>query len=130
MLIGFLTGVGIQVAMGQVGGMFGIPQQSGGTIEKFVGDPGPPPESNAATISVSAAVIIVILGSKAINPSIPGALIAVVGAIVVSAQLDLAADGVSTLGTVPSGLPNFGFPTVTWQRVRARCSARRRRSSW
>ena len=35
-LIGFLTGVGIQVAMGQVGGMFGIPSQSGGTIEKFV----------------------------------------------------------------------------------------------
>ena len=35
-LIGFLTGVGIQVAMGQVGGMFGIPGQSGGTIQKFV----------------------------------------------------------------------------------------------
>ena len=29
-LIGFLTGVGIQVAMGQVGGMFGVPGQSGG----------------------------------------------------------------------------------------------------
>ena len=40
-LIGFLTGVGIQVAMGQVGGMFGIPSQSGGTIEKFV-EIGPP----------------------------------------------------------------------------------------
>ena len=35
-LIGFLTGVGIQVAMGQFGGMFGIPGQSGGTIQKFV----------------------------------------------------------------------------------------------
>src|SRR5512144_807081 len=27
-LIGFLTGVGIQVAIGQVGGMFGVPKQS------------------------------------------------------------------------------------------------------
>ncbi len=35
-LIGFLTGVGIQVAMGQVGGMFGISGESGGTIQKFV----------------------------------------------------------------------------------------------
>ena len=35
-LVGFLTGVGIQVAMGQVGDMLGIPKQSGGTIEKFV----------------------------------------------------------------------------------------------
>ena len=114
-LIGFLTGVGIQVAMGQVGEMFGIPSQSGGTIEKFVATLGNLSESNAATVWVSAAVIIVILGSKAINPRIPGALIAVVGAIIVSAQLDLTADGVATLGPVPSGLPNFGFPSVTWQ---------------
>ncbi len=34
-LIGFLTGVGIQVAMGQLGGMFGITGQTGSTLEKF-----------------------------------------------------------------------------------------------
>ena len=34
-LIGFLTGVGIQVAMGQLGGMFGISEGSGTTLEKF-----------------------------------------------------------------------------------------------
>ena len=113
-LVGFLTGVGIQVAMGQVGGMFGIPTQSGRTVEKFVATVGHLGESNAATVWVSAAVIAVILGSKAISPRIPGALIAVVGAIVVSWQLDLAADGVATLGVVPSGLPSFGFPSVTW----------------
>ena len=113
-LVGFLTGVGIQVAMGQVGDMFGIPKQSGGTVEKFVATLGHLGESNAATVWVSVAVIVVILGSKAISPRIPGALIAVVGSIIVSAQLDLAADGVATLGVVPGGLPNFGFPSVTW----------------
>ena len=35
-LIGFLTGVGIQVAMGQVAGMLGVPKASGGTIRSFV----------------------------------------------------------------------------------------------
>ena len=113
-LVGFLTGVGIQVAMGQVGEMFGIPKQSGGTVQKFVATLAHLGESNAATVWVSAAVIVVILGSKAISPRIPGALIAVIGAIVVSWQMDLAADGVATLGVVPSGLPNFGFPSVTW----------------
>ena len=113
-LVGFLTGVGIQVAMGQVGGMFGIPKQSGGTIEKFVATLAHLGESNAATVWVSVGVIVVILGSKAINPRIPGALIAVVGSIIISSQLDLAADGVATLGPVPGGLPNFGFPSVTW----------------
>ena len=36
MLIGFLTGVGIQVAIGQVGGMLGIGHQGGGVIENLV----------------------------------------------------------------------------------------------
>jgi MFS superfamily sulfate permease-like transporter len=118
-LVGFLTGVGIQVAMGQVGDMFGVPKQSGGTIEKFVATLANLGESNTATVLVSAAVIVVILGSKAISPRIPGALIAVVGAIVVSWQMDLAADGVSTLGVVPSGLPAFGFPSVSWSQFAA-----------
>ncbi|MFL5649519.1 MAG: SulP family inorganic anion transporter, partial [Chloroflexota bacterium] len=34
-LIGFLTGVGIQVAMGQVAGMLGVSDGDGGTIRKF-----------------------------------------------------------------------------------------------
>ncbi len=113
-LVGFLTGVGIQVAMGQVGGMFGIPSQSGGTVEKFVKTLGNLGESNAATVWVSVAVIVVIVGSKAISPKIPGALIAVIGSIVASWYLDLAADGVKTLGVVPGGLPSLGFPSVTW----------------
>ncbi len=123
-LIGFLTGVGIQVAMGQIGGMLGIPTPtftkwvdgSSGTVEKFVKTLGDIGEANADTIWVSVGVIVVILGSKAINPRIPGALIAVIGSIVVSKQLDLSADGVATLGKVPSGLPTFGVPSygLTW----------------
>ena len=34
-LIGFLTGVGIQVALGQFGGLFGVSDGSGTTLEKF-----------------------------------------------------------------------------------------------
>jgi MFS superfamily sulfate permease-like transporter len=94
--------------------MFGIPKQSGGTVQKFVATLAHLGESNAATVWVSVGVIVVILGSKAISPRIPGALIAVVGSIIVSEALDLAGDGVATLGPVPGGLPNFGFPSVTW----------------
>src|SRR6476620_560179 len=64
-----------------VGFLTGVPMQSGRTVEKFVATVSHLGESNAATVWVSAAVIAVILGSKAISPRIPGALIAVVGAI-------------------------------------------------
>lgn len=113
-LIGFLTGVGIQVAMGQVGDMLGIPSQSGGTIEKFFATLGDFSARNSATIFVTVGVLVVILGAKAISPKIPGALIAVIGSIFVSWQLDLAGDGVATLGPVPGGLPTFGIPSGSW----------------
>ena len=124
-LIGFLTGVGIQVAMGQVGGMLGIPTPtytkwvdgSSGTVEKFLKTLGDIGSANAATVWVSVGVIVVILGTKAINPRIPGALIAVVGSIIASEALNLGPDyGVATLGKVPSGLPSFGVPSygLTW----------------
>ena len=112
-LIGFLTGVGIQVAMGQVAGMFGVSDGSGTTLEKFAntlraiaaGD------TVYATLAVSIAVLATILILGRINKKIPGALIAVVGAIVFSYLLDLAADGVTTLGPIQGGLPTIGLPT-------------------
>ncbi len=115
-LIGFLTGVGIQVAMGQVAGMFGVPGGSdGGPIEEFIETLSQiPSEASWTTAAVSASVFIVILGLKAISPKIPGALIAVVGAIAVSWIWDLQAHGVAVLGHVPSGLPSFGVPDFGW----------------
>ncbi len=128
-LIGFLTGVGIQVACGQVGGLLGIPEGTGttvfghtdtGTIGKLVdtlqngiGD------ISWSTVAVSAGVIVVILGTKLVTKKVPGALIAVIGSIFVSWQWDLAAHGVSTLGKVPGGLPSIGMPGAGWSEVPA-----------
>jgi MFS superfamily sulfate permease-like transporter len=56
---------------------------------------------------------VVIVGSKKVSKKIPGALIAVVGAIVAGWALDLKAH-VHVLGAVPSGLPHIGLPEVKW----------------
>lgn len=113
-LIGFLTGVGIQVAMGQVSGMLGVSDGSGGTIEKFATTLSNLGDTNTTTLLVSLGVLAVILGCRKLDKRIPGALIAVVGAIALSWQLDLAADGVTTLGPVPGGLPKVGLPGIGW----------------
>jgi sulfate permease, SulP family len=112
-LIGFLTGVGIQVAMGQFGAMFGVPGQSGTTIEKFIESVRLiPTDGNLATTAVSAFVLVTIIGLGRVNKKIPGALLAVVISIIASYALDLQADGVTILGTIPSGLPPIGLPTA------------------
>jgi high affinity sulfate transporter 1 len=109
-LSGFLTGVGIQVAMGQLAGMLGVSAGSGSTLEKFVHTLRAIPDAGGATVLTSLSVVAVILASRMLSPKVPGALIAVVGSIVVSRSLDLASHGVAALGQVPGGLPSIGLP--------------------
>jgi sulfate permease, SulP family len=110
-LIGFLTGVGIQVAVGQISGMLGVPGGGAGPVQKLITDFQQLDQINYYTLAVSIAVLAIIVGCRKINKKIPGALIAVIGAIAVSYIANLAAYGVQVLGTVPGGLPKFGLPT-------------------
>jgi SulP family sulfate permease len=113
-LIGFLTGVGIQVALGQFGGLFGVSEGSGTTLQKFgnalhgIANG----EASLPTLAVSITVLAVIVGLGKVNKKIPGALIAVVGMIILSYVFGFAARGITTVGTVPAGLPPIGLPAI------------------
>jgi SulP family sulfate permease len=111
-LVGFLTGVGIQVSLMQIGGMLGLPKGGHSPLGQFVHDIRHLHQTNFYTLATTAAVLALILGSRKISRKIPGALLAVMGAIVASWALDLGSHGVDTLGAVPSGLPRFGLPQV------------------
>ena len=110
-LIGFLTGVGIQVAIGQISGMLGIPGGGAGPVQKLVTDFKQLSQTNLYTLAISISVLVIIVGCRRINKKIPGALIAVIGAIVVSYLVDLSSFGVVVLGTIPGGLPKIGLPS-------------------
>ena len=113
-LVGFLTGVGIQVALGQIGGMLGLEGTGHGTMGKIVADLEGIGETNAYAVAIAALVLAVIIGASRISPKIPGALIAVVGATTASWALDLQSHGVHILGSVPDGLPTIGVPQIDW----------------
>jgi sulfate permease, SulP family len=115
-LVGFLTGVGVQVALGQFAGLFGVPSPSvsvdrvAGTLIKFWDTLTELGQTSGATLAVSLVVLATLVVFGRWVKAIPGGLVAVVGAIVVSWAADLASHGVSTLGPVPSGLPHVGLP--------------------
>lgn len=111
-LVGFLTGVGIQVSLGQIGGMLGLPRGGHSPIGSLIHDLQHLRQTNFHTLEVAIAVLAIILGSRKISKKIPGALIAVIGAIIASWAINLASSGVATLGAVPRGLPRFGLPQV------------------
>jgi sulfate permease, SulP family len=120
-LVGFLTGVGIQVALGQFAGLFGVPSPSvslsrtAGTVVKFWDTLTELGQTSGATLAVSLSVLAILIVFGRWIKIIPGGLVAVVGLIAVSWIFDLNSHGVSTLGPVPSGLPHIGLPKgVTW----------------
>ena len=112
-LVGFLTGVGIQVALGQISGMLGLKGGGHGTLQKIWNDIQQIEQINVYALAIAVSVLLVIVGSKKLSKKIPGALIAVVGAIAASWALDFEAH-MHVLGAVPSGLPHIGLPEVSW----------------
>ncbi len=111
-LIGFLTGVGVQVACGQLAGMFGYAKVGRGPatqVYNWAKDLG---QTSLTTLAVSIAVLLVIILGGRFLARIPWALFAVIGAIVASAAFSLSSHGVSTLGTIPSGLPSISWPGI------------------
>ena len=72
--------------------------------------------ANVMTLAIGLTVLAIILTLKRLSKRTPGALIAVIGAMVASWFLDPRSHGVSILGPVPSGLPKLGLPDVhlTW----------------
>src|SRR5262249_25527745 len=108
-LIGFLTGVGIQVALGEVSGMAGLKGAGQGTLLKFWNDLHQIDQVNVYAMNIALCTLLVILGAKMISKKVPGALLAVIGAIVIGWALDLGRHA-RVLGMVPSGLPYIGPP--------------------
>ena len=125
-LIGFLTGVGIQVASGQVAGLFGVEKGDGitiggyrftSTIATLFSTAGNLGDVSWTTVAVSAGALGTMAGLGLVTTRIPGALVAVIGSIYISWQWDLASHGVTTVGALTGGFPPIALPDVSWSEV-------------
>jgi high affinity sulfate transporter 1 len=109
-LIGFLTGVGIQVATGQLPDMLGIEKGSGSWLRQqwhLITSLG---EISWTSFAFAAATLVIMLGFKRFIPRVPGAVVAVVVLIIVSAATDASSHGVAIVGKVEGGFPPIGLP--------------------
>ena len=112
-LVGFLTGVGLQVAISQIPEILGLSARGVGPIIRLLSVVPELPRANPYTLAVAIPAIVIVVATKYFSKRIPGGLIAVVGAIIASYGLNFAAKNVSVVGTVPSGLPRLTFPEVS-----------------
>ena len=113
-LVGFLSGVGVQVALGEISSMLGLPGGGHNPFHKVVNVLHQVEQTSVYSLGVSLAVLAIVIGSKKISKKIPGALIALTATTVASSALNLEPHGAQVLGAVPRGLPEIGLPAVPW----------------
>ena len=111
-LVGFLTGVGFQIALGQVSGMLGFAENGHSPLWKIIREARQFGVINFYDLGVSIAAILIIAVSKRFSRRIPGALITVICSIAASSAFHLHQYGVHVLGPIPGGLPDIALPAV------------------
>jgi high affinity sulfate transporter 1 len=114
-LVGFLSGVGLQVGVAMLGAMFGLPFSSHRTVSQAWELAGNLQRTDLPTLALSLLVAAGILLGRRAAPRLPVALIAVATSIACSAAFGFAARGMALIGPVPGGLPSLRLPDVAWR---------------
>lgn len=109
-LVGFLNGVALSILLGQLGKIAGFTQLTGGIVPRLLEFFERYADWHWPTLALSAVSILVMLLSKRYLVKLPAALITMVVAAVATAGLALSAQGVATIGIIPSGLPTLHMP--------------------
>src|SRR5512143_2791539 len=86
---GFVLGLAIFVAVGQLNKLFGVPKPEGNTVEKLLGIIKELPQANWAAFVVGAGALALLFLLPRLSRKIPGGLVVLFGSIGVSAVLDL-----------------------------------------
>jgi high affinity sulfate transporter 1 len=109
--VGYMNGLAITIVVGQLPKLFGFSTDADSFVDEVRAFFDHIDETQTAALLVGLGALVVLLALPRITRRIPAVLVAVAGATILSAVLDLAADGVATVGALPSGLPR---PTLPW----------------
>jgi SulP family sulfate permease len=112
-LDGFIVGLGIYIAVGQLHKLVGIPSPSGDTVGVFVRDLVAFPSWQPWTVAVGFISLAALFAMARFTPKVPGALVVVVLSILATKALDLTAHGVAVVGSVPTGFSFAPWDTLT-----------------
>jgi high affinity sulfate transporter 1 len=109
--VGYMNGLAITIIVGQLPKLFGFSTDADGFVDDVRAFFENLDATQVGAVLVGVGVLVVLLVLPRIAPRIPAVLVAVAGATIVSAALDLAAHGVATVGTLPQGFPK---PSLPW----------------
>jgi len=112
-LDGFVVGLALTIAAGQVHKLFGIDTGGGEFFEELIDVVRNLGQTVPATLAVGAGSVALLFIMERFLPRIPGALVVTLLAIAVVTALDLETRGVAVVGAIPAQLPTLTWPTLS-----------------
>ncbi|HEX4569060.1 MAG TPA: SulP family inorganic anion transporter [Dongiaceae bacterium] len=108
-LMGFLSGVALDLIIGQLGKLTRLSLSSGGLFGPLVDFVVKLPGAHPPTVILGLGLLAILRGLRRWAPGLPGSLIAVVLGTLLSVVLDFGGLGVTLVGAIPQGLPSPSF---------------------
>jgi high affinity sulfate transporter 1 len=112
-LAGFKAGIGLVIIVGQLPKLLGMHVDKEPFFRYLLSIAAHVPEAGLVTAVLGLLTLASLFAMRRFLPRIPGPLVAVAAGIAASALLDLGAQGVSTIGEIPGGLPSPALPDVS-----------------
>ena len=107
--VGYMNGLAITIIVGQLPKLFGFSTDADGFVDEIRAFIEHLDRTELAALAIGVGVLVVLVLLPRVSKTVPAVLVAMVGAVVVSAVLGLA-DEIATVGSLPSGLPSPEFP--------------------
>ena len=112
-LIGYLAGVAVIMISGQLSKLFDIEADGATPVAEIASAVGNLGQADPTAAVVGITVVVVLFVGTWRAPRLPWPLLAVLGATLVTALLDLEERGLKVVGEVPRGLPSLSLPTTS-----------------
>ena len=112
-LDGFIVGLGLYIAIGQLPKVVGIEKPSGDTLAVLVRTVTDVGNWEWSTVAVGVIGLLALFALSRFAPKLPGVIIVVVVAVLATKALDLEADGVAIVGDVPTGFQFVSLSSVS-----------------
>ncbi len=106
-LVGYLNGIALLIIVGQLGKLLGVSVAASEFFPKLLAIFATIDDAHLPTVSLGITLLVGLIALRRFAPRVPAALVVVGVGIVLSAALDLQQQGVSVVGSVPAGLPEF-----------------------
>lgn len=116
-LVGFKAGAALTIGLTQLPKLFGVKGGGENFLERIITLIQQLPETNTVVLIFGIAAIVILIFGEKILPGKPVAIVIVIISILLIAAPTLVFQDISTVGIIPSGLPEFHLPSLRFRDI-------------